>query len=145
MPDAFPLALDDARGHAVRLDAPPRRIVSLVPSQTELLAHLGLDGETVGLTRFCTRPDGWKDDKEIVGGTKNVRVEKMEALQPDLVLANREENTREVVEAIEGVAPVFVTEVPGVPAAAMIRDVGRLMGRSGQATALAERPSPQRA
>jgi ABC-type Fe3+-hydroxamate transport system substrate-binding protein len=56
------------------------------------------------------------------------------------VLANREENTREVVEAIEGVAPVFVTEVPGVPAAAaMIRDVGCLTGRLGQATALADR------
>jgi len=140
MPDVFPAQLDDARGHPVCLDAPPRRIVSLVPSQTELLAHLGLGDQTVGLTRFCIRPDGWKDDKQVVGGTKNVRVEKVEALRPDLVLANREENTRETVEAVEGFAPVFVTEVPDVPgAAAMIRDVGRLAGRPARAGALADR------
>jgi len=136
----FPVEIADARGRSVRLDAPPRRIVSLVPSQTELLAHLGLHEATVGLTRFCVRPEGWKDEKEIVGGTKNVRVEKVEALRPDLVLANREENTRDVVEAIDAFAPVFVTDVKSVPdAAAMIRAVGRLTGRPGEADALADR------
>ena len=137
---AFPCALNDARGQSVRLSAPPRRIVSLVPSQTELLAHLGLGEETVGLTRFCERPEGWKANKEIVGGTKNVRIDKVEALRPDLVLANREENTREVVEAIENFARVFVTEVKSVPdAAGMIRAVGRLTGRADGAEALADR------
>lgn len=137
---AFPVQLEDARGQPVRLSEPPRRIVSLVPSQTELLAHLGLDEQTVGLTRFCERPDGWKEEKEIVGGTKNVRVEKVEALRPDLVLANHEENTRPVVEEIETFAPLFVTDVPDVPgAAAMIRDVGRLTGRAAKAQALANR------
>jgi ABC-type Fe3+-hydroxamate transport system substrate-binding protein len=137
---AFPLTLEDARGHTVRLDVPPRRLVSLVPSQTELLAHLGLDDETVGLTRFCERPAGWKDRKEIVGGTKNVRPEKVEALQPDLVLANLEENTQEAVEALETFAPVFVTDVQTVPdAARMIRAVGRLTDRAATADTLADR------
>ena len=140
MSSAFPRTFEDARGRRLRLEAPPRRLVSLVPSQTELLAHLDLNEETVGLTRFCVRPEGWKSRKTIVGGTKNVRVEKVEALRPDLVLANHEENTPETVEAIEAFAPVFVTDVKTVTDAAdMIRTVGQLTGRSERADPLADR------
>ena len=129
----------DALGRAVRLEAPPRRIVSLVPSQTELLADLGLDAETVGLTRFCVHPAGWKARKAIVGGTKDVRVDRVRALAPDLVIANREENVREQVEAIATFAPVWVSDVADVAGAlAMVRDVGRLCDRSAQADALAD-------
>ena len=121
----------DATGRRVVLEAAPRRIVSLVPSQTELLADLGLEAETVGLTRFCVHPEGWKQRKAIVGGTKNVDVEKVRALEPDLVIANREENVREQVEAIAEFVPVWVTDVATVPeAATMIRDVGRMTGRA---------------
>lgn len=128
----------DALGRRVRLKAPPRRIVSLVPSQTELLADLGLDAETVGLTRFCTHPDGWKARKRIVGGTKTVRVDRVRDLVPDLVIANKEENERETVEALAEIAPVYVTDVPDVEAAlAMTRAVGRLVGRAEAAEALA--------
>ncbi len=134
----FPLTLFDARGRKIALEKPPRRIVSLVPSQTELLAHLGLGEEVVGLTRFCVRPEGWKEQKEIVGGTKNVNREKTEALRPDLILANREENTRADVEALEAFAPVYVTDVADVEgASAMIRAVGRLVDRTAQAKRLA--------
>ncbi len=132
-------SLTDARGQTARLDAPPRRIVSLVPSQTELLADLGLDAEVVGLTRFCVHPAGWKAAKPIVGGTKNVRPERVAALKPDLVLANLEENVREQVEALDAVAPVFVTDVATVSdATGMIRTVGALVGRTGRAGALAD-------
>ena len=65
----------DARGHSISLDGPPRRIVSLVPSQTELLAHLGLEAEVVGITRFCERPEHLRSDTTIVGGTKQVDAE----------------------------------------------------------------------
>lgn len=134
---SFPLDTTDALGQAVRLDSPPRRIVSLVPSQTELLADLGLDEEVVGLTRFCIHPEGWKQRKAIVGGTKQVRVEKVRALAPDLVLANREENTRADVEALAAFAPVYVTDVATVAEAlAMIRTVGLLVGREAEADAL---------
>ncbi len=134
----FPLTLTDARAAQITLDAPPRRIVSLVPSLTELLAFLELDDAVVGLTRFCVRPEGWKEQKEIVGGTKQVNVERVRALAPDLVLANREENTREDVEALEAVAPVYVTDVPHLPAALeMIRTLGRLTARTEKAGALA--------
>ncbi|HLA64193.1 MAG TPA: helical backbone metal receptor, partial [Rhodothermales bacterium] len=105
------LETTDALDRPVVLDAPPRRIVSLVPSQTELLADLGLDDEVVGLTRFCVHPDGWKGRKRIVGGTKNVHADRVAALAPDLVIANREENVREQVEALAAFAPVYVTDV----------------------------------
>ena len=130
--------ITDARGAAHRLLTPARRIVSLVPSQTELLAALGLDAEVVGLTRFCVHPAGWKQTKTIVGGTKQVDVERIAALRPDFILANREENTRAMVAALDAVAPVYVTEVRDVPGAlAMIRAVGRLTGRNPEAKALA--------
>ena len=129
----------DALGRLVRLAEPPRRIVSLVPSQTELLAALGLDAEVVGLTRFCVHPAGWKAAKAIVGGTKTVDVDRVRQLAPDLVLANKEENVREQVEALADVAPVFVTDVADVDGALrMIRDVGALVGRPAEAARLAD-------
>ena len=128
----------DALGRRVVLEGAPRRIVSLVPSQTELLADLGLEAETVGLTRFCVHPAGWKDRKTIVGGTKNVNVERVRGLEADLVIANKEENVREQVEAVAAFAPVWVTDVATVTdAVSMVRDVGALTGRGLEADALA--------
>ncbi len=128
----------DARGRTLELPRPPRRIVSLVPSQTELLADLGLDERVVGITRFCVRPPEWSRTKRNVGGTKQVRHERVEALRPDLVLANLEENTRADVERLERLAPVWVTDVKSVEGAlAMIGDVGRLTARKAEAAALA--------
>jgi ABC-type Fe3+-hydroxamate transport system substrate-binding protein len=95
----------DARGHSLSLDRRPRRIVSLVPSQTELLAHLGLKDEVVGITRFCERPEGWRSDKTIVGGTKQVDMDTVRDLDPNLILANHEENTADDVEARGALAP----------------------------------------
>jgi len=133
----MPTALD-ARGRSVQLERPPRRIVSLVPSQTELLAYLGLDETVVGVTRFCERPSHWRAEKTIVGGTKEVDVERVRALDPDLILANHEENTREDVEALEPIAPVFVTEVKTVTEALdMIRTVGTLTASTDQTSTLA--------
>ena len=121
------------------LSRPPRRIVSLVPSQTELLHSLGLGPEVVGVTRFCVHPAGWKESKTVVGGTKNVNVERVRGLAPALVIANKEENDREQVDAIAAFAPVVVTDVADVPGAlAMIRDVGRLVHRAPEAGRLAD-------
>jgi len=127
----------DARGRQITLDASPQRIVSLVPSQTELLAHLGLGDSVVGITRFCERPEGWGEKKTIVGGTKQVDLDTVRDLDPDLVLANHEENTAEDVADLDGIAPVFVTEVKTVPEACqMIRTVGTLTHTSDQTSTL---------
>ncbi len=130
----------DALGRPIRLEHPPRRIVSLVPSQTELLADLGLDAEVVGVTRFCVHPADWKGRKTIVGGTKTINVPRLAGLAPDLVIANKEENPRDEIEAVvaQGV-PVYVTDVTDVAGAvAMIRAVGRLVDRAEVAGALAD-------
>ena len=128
----------DARGRSVSLQRPPRRIVSLVPSQTELLAHLGLDETVVGITRFCERPSHWRSEKTIVGGTKEVDVDRVAELDPDLILANHEENTAADVEALDPIAPVFVTEVKTVTEALdMIRTVGTLTTSTDQTSTLA--------
>jgi len=127
----------DARGHTVTLDHRPRRILSLVPSQTELLAHLDLADEVVGITRFCERPEHWRSEKAIVGGTKQVDFDTVRDLDPDLVLANHEENTAEDVETLDEIAPVFVTEVKTVEdALGMIRTVGTLTETSDQTSTL---------
>ena len=129
----------DALGRPVSLAAPPRRIVSLVPSQTELLADLGRGDRVVGLTRFCVRPRSWKVTKTIMGGTKNVDVERVRGLRPDLVIANKEENVREQVEAVAAFCPVYVTDVATVAdAVGMIHEVGRLTDRVPEADEIAD-------
>jgi ABC-type Fe3+-hydroxamate transport system substrate-binding protein len=105
-----------------------------VPSQTELLYDLGLDNEVVGVTKFCVHPENWFKSKTRIGGTKNVNIETVSTLQPDLIIANKEENLKEQVEALQKIAPVWVSDVNDLPGAlSMIRSVGELVYRSTQA------------
>lgn len=87
------------------------RIVSLVPSQTETLYDLGLEENIVGLTKFCEFPIHLKKCKTIVGGTKQVHLDKIKVLQPSIIICNLEENTKEMVLELSHIAPVLVTEV----------------------------------
>lgn len=93
------------------LDKTPRRIVSLVPSQTELLCDLGLQDSLVGVTKFCVHPKNIRKEKAVVGGTKKVNLKKIGALHPDIILCNKEENTQEIVIELEKIAPVHVSNV----------------------------------
>jgi ABC-type Fe3+-hydroxamate transport system substrate-binding protein len=122
-------------------DWPPRRIVSLVPSQTELLHALGLDEEVVGITKFCVRPAEWFAQKPRVGGTKTVNLEKIAALQPDLIIANKEENERAQIDAlVDAGYAVWISDVATLDDALdMIERVGRLTGRSPAADDLVAR------
>ena len=93
------------------------RIVSLVPSLTEFLFDLGLDEQIVGRTRFCIHPRGRVDRAAIVGGTKNPNHARIVALKPDLIIANREENRKEDIDALArllpntGIKPAMGTEI----------------------------------
>lgn len=108
----------------------PKSIVSLVPSQTELLYDLGLDEATTGITKFCIHPDAWFQSKTRVGGTKTLHIDKIKDLQPDLILANKEENIKEQIEALLAVAPVWVSDIHTLEDALdMIRTIGRLTDR----------------
>jgi ABC-type Fe3+-hydroxamate transport system substrate-binding protein len=90
------------------------RIVSLVPSITELLFDLGLDEEVVGITKFCVHPNQWFRTKQRIGGTKNVHIDIIQDLSPTLVIASKEENIKEQVEAIATFAEVLLTDVKNV-------------------------------
>ncbi len=96
----------DGRGVRVALAGAPRRIVSLVPSTTETLFDLGLGDRVVGVTRFCVHPEAATALPK-VGGTKDVDPDRVRALAPDLIVGNCEENTREIFEALDGVAPLW--------------------------------------
>jgi ABC-type Fe3+-hydroxamate transport system substrate-binding protein len=117
---------------------PPRRIVSLVPSQTELLFHLGLDEEVAGITKFCVHPEDQFHRKPRIGGTKSLHLEAIAELQPDLVIANQEENEREQIEWLAERFPVWISDVRTLDESLeMIRRVGELVGRPEAAAALA--------
>ena len=123
----------DMMGREVVVNYPPRRIVSLVPSQTELLYDLGLEEEVVGITKFCVHPDSWYREKTRVGGTKNVNMQRIAALQPDLIIANKEENTREQIEELAKLYPVWISDICDLSGAMeMIKGVGRVTGRIEQ-------------
>jgi ABC-type Fe3+-hydroxamate transport system substrate-binding protein len=107
----------DDLGRTLILPRPPSRLVSLVPSLTELLFALGAGASLVGVTRFCVRPGATRRIQR-VGGTKNPDLELIRTLAPDLVIANAEENRREDVETIAAAdIPVYVTFPKTVTAA----------------------------
>ena len=87
------------------------RIVSLVPSLTEFLYDLDLNKEVVGITKFCVHPESWFKTKERVGGTKNPNIDKIKALNPDLIIANKEENRKEDIEALLPYSEVLLTDI----------------------------------
>lgn len=110
------------------------RIVSLVPSQTELLYDLGLEDDIVGITKFCVHPIHFKATKTIVGGTKNVKFDKIKALQPDIIICNKEENTKEIVEELSHICPVWVTDILTIDDnLQMIHDFGQLFNKRTEA------------
>jgi iron complex transport system substrate-binding protein len=129
--------IDDLR-HEVTFHFPPRRVVSLCPSLTETLFAVGLDENTiVGRTTYCIHPAEGVQGVPVVGGTKSVDVERIRALEPDLVIAEKEENPRQVVETLAETLPVFVFDVTDFESALRaISTLGALSGRAAQAEKL---------
>jgi ABC-type Fe3+-hydroxamate transport system substrate-binding protein len=108
-----------------------------VPSQTELLVDLGLRDRIVGLTKFCVHPQGLKKEKVIIGGTKNFHFDKIDALQPDLIIGNKEENYQEGIEKLAGKYPVWISDINNLEDAyQMILSVGQMTGSIPKASQL---------
>lgn len=119
------MTITDQLHRTLTIPQTPFRIVSLVPSQTELLYHLGLTDSVCGITKFCVHPHHWLREKTVVGGTKNLHLEKIAALKPDLVIANREENTREQIDELAEHYPVWISDVTDLETALqMIEQIG---------------------
>ncbi len=113
----------------------PKRIVSLVPSQTELLVALGLENIIVGVTKFCVHPEKLRKEKIIVGGTKNINVNTIKELNPDIILCNKEENTKEIVETLQKEYTVHVSDIFSIEdALTMIKQYGEIFKKKSKAT-----------
>ena len=130
----------DQLGTIHTFETAPKRIVSLVPSQTELLYDLGLEENIVGITKFCVHPFHFKSTKKIIGGTKKVHIEKIRLLQPDIIIANKEENTQEIVEQLATICPVWVTDIITLEDnLKMIADFGLLFNKRTEAQKWADK------
>lgn len=101
----------DQLGRTLSFSKMPTRIISLVPSQTELLVDLGLQKSLVGITKFCVHPKNLRKQVEVVGGTKQVDFERIKSLNPDIIICNKEENTIEIVSTLEKIATVYVSDI----------------------------------
>lgn len=133
------MEVKDQMNNTIRLEHVPSRIISLVPSQTELLFDLGLESEVVGITKFCIHPNEWFQTKTRVGGTKNVDIEKVRALKPDFIIGNKEENTQADIEALREIAPVYMSDIYTLKDALdMIQQVGLCIRKSEKSNSLAE-------
>lgn len=135
----FPLTVTDHLGREVRLTEPPRRVVSLVPSITRTLFDLGLADHVAGRTKFCVQPEGKVDAVPVVGGTKQFHADRIRAIGPDLILANKEENEASAVRDLMDDFTVFVTDVRDLQGnERLLRDLGALTGTREMAARITE-------
>lgn len=124
----------DQMGREIEINFPPKKIISLVPSQTELLFDLGLTDEIVGITKFCIHPkDKFKHTTKI-GGTKKLQLEKIKSLKPDLIIGNKEENEQYQIEVLMQHFPVWISDIETLAdATQMIEQVGELVDKRNEA------------
>lgn len=130
----------DELGREVTYPYPPKRIISLVPGITETLFSLNLADEVIGRTRYCIYPKDVVDKAMIVGGTKEIKLDVIQQLKPDLIIAEKEENTKEIVEMLEKDYPVYVAEVQSFEDALfMIEKMGSITNREEEAHQLTQK------
>ncbi len=101
----------DQLNNSIKLSNYPKRIVSLVPSQSELLWDLGLKDELVGITKFCIHPAEMFNSVTRVGGTKALDIEKIRSLHPDLIIGNKEENEKSQIELLSKEFNVWMSDI----------------------------------
>ncbi|WP_240676131.1 ABC transporter substrate-binding protein [Botryobacter ruber] len=136
---SFPRTFTDQMGQKIVLHQPPQRLLSLVPSQTELLFDLGLAKQIVGVTKFCVHPEEQLKQKAKVGGTKNFDFEAIAALQPDLIIGNKEENYKEGIEQLRQQYPVWMSDIYTLDdALQMLQQLGEITGTAARAKELTE-------
>lgn len=105
------ISITDQTGHVLHFNSAVSRIVSLVPSLTETLVDLGLGNDICGITKFCVHPDDLKKRVKIIGGTKNPRLNDIIALNPDLIIANKEENRQDDITVLRQHSQVYVSDI----------------------------------
>lgn len=128
----------DQMGRKLEFKQTPKKVVSLVPSITEFLFDLDL--VPLGVTKFCVHPDDARKRSEVIGGTKNPKIDRILSLQPDLIIANKEENRQEDIEALSEHCPVYVSDVPTVESALeMMLALGEILERSPKSQVICDK------
>jgi ABC-type Fe3+-hydroxamate transport system substrate-binding protein len=121
------MIITDQLNRRVTITDSPQRIISLVPSITELLGYLNLDDRIKGITKFCVYPERLFRSKTRVGGTKKINHSAIESINPDLIIANREENLKADVEALAKKFPVWISDISNLEQALeMIGAIGEM-------------------
>ena len=132
------MTITDQLNRTIEFNFPPGRIISLVPSQSELLWHLGLQKELIGITKFCVHPTEMFRSVKRIGGTKTVKFDEIQKLKPDLIIANKEENQQEQIEELCKHFPVYISDICNVEdALKMIEQVGLITDRKNKSEELA--------
>ena len=132
--------ITDQMERQIEVPFPSKRIISLVPSQTELLYGLGLSEEVVGQTLFCIHPKEMHDSKPRIGGTKKLQMDKIAALKPDLIIGNKEENEQSQIEELMKLYPVWMSDIKNLDDSLdMIERIGDLVGKNSQALLISQK------
>ncbi len=127
----------DQLNNTIELNAFPKRIISLVPSQSELLWNLGLREELVGITKFCIHPKELHESVTLVGGTKTLNIAKIRSLKPDVIIGNKEENDQAQIEALQKEFKVWMSDIFTLTdSLSMIEGIGELVGKKEEAEKL---------
>lgn len=127
----------DQMGYEVGVPHIPRRIISLVPSQTELIHDLGYSDSLVGITKFCIHPKHLLKEKSIIGGTKDFRFDVIDQLKPDLIIGNKEENYEEGINILKKKYPVWMSDIYNLnDSLSMIESLGSILNANEQAQKL---------
>ncbi|MES2652420.1 MAG: helical backbone metal receptor [Bacteroidota bacterium] len=127
----------DQLGRAITINYPPKRIISIVPSQSELLFDLGLNEEIIGITKFCIHPIEKFATCTKVGGTKKLKIDVIRALNPDLIIGNKEENTRSEIELLMNEFPVWMSDISSLEESMItIEQIGELVNKAPEAAYL---------
>ena len=127
--------ITDARGNAFPSSFYPSRIVSLVPSTTETLYKLGINDRIVGVTRYCVHPKEARQEKSIVGGTKQLNWEAVKNCRPDLVIGNQEENSKQIFQDLQAMNIPYYIAFPKTIDDALddLENLGKLLNASTRA------------
>ena len=138
------MIIADQLNRTIEFTFPPKRIISLVPSQSELLWDLCLQQELVGITKFCVHPKEMFSSVKRIGGTKTIKVAEIKKLAPDLIIANKEENQQEQIEELCKHYPVYISNIFTIQdALQMIEQVGLICDRESAAKELVKKINEQ--
>lgn len=131
------LQFTDMMGQQIQLHHYPKRIISVVPSQTEFLFSIGLEEEVIGITKFCIHPASWFATKQRIGGTKTLNIAQILSLNPDIIIANKEENTQEDILALQQHIPVWISDIETIEDAyTMMLGLGALTNKQSDAESI---------